>query len=85
MMLLVRAVLDPSALTLRIARPFFPRGAAGVNVKVDNRTGESALLGSRRRACMRVPKSSSGSVNSAPGSGEPSSSRSSCGVGWGWC
>lgn len=60
-----------------MARPFFPRGAAE-KVNVEARMGESVLWGSRRRAVIRAPKSSSGRTKSVPGSGEPSSSRSSC-------
>lgn len=66
-----------SADTLRTTRPFFPRGAIAEKVNVDARVGESMLRGSRRRAVIKAPKSSSGRVKSVPGSGEPSSSRRS--------
>lgn len=44
-MLFVLAVLEPSAETLRIVRPFFPRGAVAAmgKVNVEARVGESGL------------------------------------------
>lgn len=75
--LFARAVRDPSADTLRITRPFFPRGAIDEKVNVDACMGESVLRGSRRRAVINAPKSSSGRVKSVLGSGELSSSRRS--------